>query len=344
MNECDDQGGAEIPAVLPIANGISVEFRRLRSPDDYVGMAHVRTDSIEHDKVDLQSAREGVPSVDDLAVIFPLQNMVGHPDLLIATVDDRIIGYAHVCWRWTETTGERVYLHLGYVLPSWRKQGIGAAMVAWSRGRIRELAVADEHDGPMSLASNASSSEVEASVLLQESGYSVARELSDMVTDLDTTIIIPTLPDTVEVRTLVPKHYRAVYEAYKDAVSPMWTTTMMSDADLREFITENFEGEGFDQTLCHVAWVGDEVVGYTLCRKKLGIGVLGEVGVRRSWQRQGIGRSLLARSLEMFQYQGLPRARLFTDAADGLGARSLYESFGFRESKRHLLFRQPLEI
>jgi SAM-dependent methyltransferase len=36
------------------------------------------------------------------------------------------VGYAHVRWRWTEITGERVYLHLGHVLPAWRGRGVGS--------------------------------------------------------------------------------------------------------------------------------------------------------------------------------------------------------------------------
>lgn len=340
MNERDTQDAVTVPVALDLVGMPSVNFRQLRDADDYIGMAAVRSSSIEHDQIDLQSAREGIPSVADLALIFPLDEMVGHPDLLIATANEQIIGYAHVCWRWTEITGDRVYLHLGYVHPKWRGHGVGSVMLEWSRQRIREIAAVDRPEGMMTFASNASSTEVEASSLLQDNGYTVVRTLTDMVIDLRAPITTPPLPDGIELRTIDPAHYRTIYDAYKDAVSPMWTTTQVSEADFCEFVAENFEDEGFDPSLCLVAWVGDEVVGYVLGRTKLGVGVLGEVGVRRRWQRRGVGRALLAGSLKVFQQGGLAKTRLFTDASDGQGARSLYEQLGFQEAKQHMLYRQ----
>ena len=39
----------------------------------------------------------------------------------------------------------------------------------------------------------------------------------------------------------------------------------------------------------------------------------------------------------------MTQVRLATDAADGCGARSLYEGFGFREMKQHIFYRKPLD-
>jgi len=108
-------------------------FRRLRDGVDYTDMVTVRDGSRDWDQVDVQSPREEVPTVEEMAATFPLGAVQGHPDLLIATIDEQIIGYSHVFWRWTEITGVRVYLHLGYVLPPWRGQGIGSAMLHWGQ-------------------------------------------------------------------------------------------------------------------------------------------------------------------------------------------------------------------
>jgi GNAT superfamily N-acetyltransferase len=80
--------------------------------------------------------------------MFPIADMVGSPDLLIATVDDQIVGYAHVRRRWTWAAGVREYLLLGYVLPAWRNNGIGSWLHARCQLRIRELAAKEQHDGP----------------------------------------------------------------------------------------------------------------------------------------------------------------------------------------------------
>ncbi len=63
----------------PAIPGLS--FRRLRDPGDYPGMAAVRSGSSDWDQVDLRSAREEVPTGDELAATLSMTEMRGHPDL-----------------------------------------------------------------------------------------------------------------------------------------------------------------------------------------------------------------------------------------------------------------------
>ena len=331
------------PSPISTPTGTIVSFRRLRHASDYVGMASVRAGSVDRDQVDPQSPREKRPTAEDLAETFPFSDEGEQPDLLLAEADECIIGYAHVRWRWTEITGARVYLHLGHVLPEWRGQGVGSALLEWSRARIRDIAAGDAAAGPTFFASNASSSEVEAVGLLRSHDYRVVRTLTDMVLDLQEPMLRTHLPAGVELRPVEPTHHRAIYAAYKDAMSASFLTTQTSEDDFRVFVADNFEGDGFDPRLCHIAWAGNEVVGYVLGRTQRGIGLVAEVGVRRAWQRQRIGTALMTSALEAFRLAGVARARLFTDADDGLGARTLYERLGFREAKQHLLFRQEFD-
>src|SRR3954471_5928270 len=101
-----------------------LNFRRWRDKLDYLQMAAVRVGSGEWDNVDPLSSREDVPTAEDLEATFPEKEVRESSDLLVAEVNGQIVGYSHVFWRWTEITGTRVYLHLGYLLPKWRNKGI----------------------------------------------------------------------------------------------------------------------------------------------------------------------------------------------------------------------------
>ncbi|MCG8350777.1 MAG: GNAT family N-acetyltransferase [Chloroflexales bacterium] len=162
----------------PIIPGLC--YHRFQSTSDYDQMAAVHEGSRVWDRVDPLSARESVPTAEALAATFPESELRNNTAMLLAQIDDRIVGYNHVLWRWTEVTGTHVYLHLGYLLPQWRGKGIGQSLLYWAQRRIRAIA-ADEHgQGPTTFATNVSSTEREADALMQHDGYLAVRRLSDI--------------------------------------------------------------------------------------------------------------------------------------------------------------------
>ncbi|MCX6045907.1 MAG: GNAT family N-acetyltransferase [Chloroflexi bacterium] len=318
-------------------------FRHFRGATDHAGMAAVHENSRVWDQVDPRSAREGVPTSADLAATFPEAEMGENADLLIVAIDEEVIGYNHVRWRWTEVTGVRVYLHLGYLLPAWRGKGIGQAMLTWAQGRIRVLAASEEGDAHATFATNVSSTEIEADALIRHADYVAVRRLSDMVLELTLPIETRPLPVGVNLRPVEPDQYPAIYQAWKDAFSVNWTSRPASEADYQIFLSDNVKGEHCDPSLWQIAWVDDQVVGLVFAQVNREIGVFPEVAVRQAWQRRGIARTLMLGALAEFQQRGIHHIRLFTDADNGQGARSLYESLGFREIKQHILYRKPLK-
>lgn len=322
----------------PAISGL--RFRRFRNTNDYDQIAAVHEGARTWDHVDPLSPRESVPTAESLALTYPESEVQGSPDMLLAQIDDRIVGYNHVRWRWTEETGTRVYLHLGYLLPEWRGKGIGRALLHWSQQRIREIAADEQHHGPITFATNVSSTEREADALMRHEGYSAVRRLSDMLLDPLAQFPIRTLRPPVLLRPIQPEHYHAIYQAWKDAFAGVWTSTPESEEDYQEFLADNINLPSFDPALCHVAWVNNQVVGFVFSRIRLGVGTIPEVAVRKAWQRQGIARTLMVHTLDALHDRGITQVRLFTDAANGQGARSLYESLGFREVKQHIFYRK----
>lgn len=322
----------------------SLCFRRWQDRNDYLQMAAVRSGSCEWDQVDLLSAREEVPTAEDLELAFPPLEVQDSPDLLVVEINQQIVGYNHVFWRWTEVTGTRVYLHLGYLLPEWRGKGIGSAMLSWAQQRIHELAAQEQPQGPTTFATNVSSTEREADALIQHAKYMAVRRLSDMM--LEPLVELPTLtlPAGVMLRPIKPEHYRAIYHVWKSAFANMLTTTMESEEDYQEFVEDNMAGPSFDPSLCHVAWSDDAVVGFVLARIHKGVGMISEVAVHPRWQRRGIARSLMIFALNALCGHRMKQVRLFTNADKEQGARKLYESFGFCEVKQHIFYRKPFSV
>src|ERR1700733_13784696 len=99
MNRVNVTGVSGAPAIP----GLS--FRRWRDKNDYRQMAAVRAGSREWDRVDPLSAREDVPTAEDLQSAFPETEVQESPDLLLAEINGQVVGYNHVFWRWTEVTG-----------------------------------------------------------------------------------------------------------------------------------------------------------------------------------------------------------------------------------------------
>ncbi len=319
-----------------------LNFRFFAEPSDYSGMAAIHAGSYQHDRIDPRSSRESVPSETDLRNMFDEATIYGNPDLLIVAMHQQVIGYNHVFWRWTEVTSVRVYLHLGFLLPDWRGKGIGTAMLEWAQTRIRAIAAQEQVDAQATFATNVSSTEHEADALIRNAHYQDVRRLSDMLITPDPQIVAQPLPTGVDKRTVIPAHYRAIYQTMKDAYAEIWTSTPESDADYDEFLAENVDHPSFDPGLWHIAWFEDQVVGMVISRVSGKVGHIAEVEVRRTWQRRGIARSLLQSALATFNQRGITEVRLYTDAANGHGARGLYESLGFRETKQHIFYRKLL--
>lgn len=330
---------------LPDSPSIAgLRFRLFDNEADYRGMAAVHEQSRLWDQVDPLSARESVPTAETLAQRFPIVEHLHSPDLLIAEINGQIIGYTHVLWRWTEESGTQVYLHLGYLIPAWRGQGIGRAMLHWAQERIRKLASEEQPSDAIMLATNVSSTENEANILVQSEGYTAIHRLSDMKLESLRSFSNPLFPSELEIRPVTSDHFRAIYDAWKDAFSGMLTSTPTNEEDYQEFLARHMNSANLDRSLCQVAWAKEQVVGLVWASLRGGVGIIEQVASRKAWQRRGIARILLMRSLNAFHERGIQQVRLFTDADNDQGARNLYESLGFREVKQHIFYRKPLEL
>ena len=328
-------------AILPDAPAVpGLTFRRFRGPADYRALLAVRLAAAEADGLDPLSARDPLPALADIerryAGVEP-----GSPNLLVAEMDGAAIGYYNVTW-WQEEGGIHVYLHLEWLAPEWRGRGIERALLLAVEGRCRELAAEHGATGTVVYATNVVTTEREKNALLREAGYVVVRRLADMALDDLSDIEEATLTPEAELQPVEPMQYRALYALLRDAWTGLWGTTVESDEDYQEFLSDTVGMPGFDPSLWRVAWVSEEAVAAVIGRIRDGVGIVDYVATRKAWRRKGLARALLVSCLHGFAARGVAHARLYTNAENAQGARTLYESVGFRLTGEHLLFRKPM--
>jgi len=151
----------------------------------------------------------------------------------------------------------------------------------------------------------------------------------------------PRWPAGVELRPFdKASHDRLVWQADAQAFSDHfgYTPGTFENWQLR------VSGRDKDGTLWFIAWDGDQVAGYSLCRYRGGIGFVGALGVVRPWRRRGLGMALLQRSFGEFYRRGMPTIGLGVDSQNSTGATRLYERAGMHIASEFVLYEKELRL
>jgi ribosomal protein S18 acetylase RimI-like enzyme len=148
-------------------------------------------------------------------------------------------------------------------------------------------------------------------------------------------------PGGIRVREFVPDDAERVYDAnvevWLDASDPL-------EESFEEWRRWTTEREGFDPSLWFLAFDGDELAGFSLCRQDdtdPAAGYVGTLGVRRPWRRRGLGEALLLHSFAVLRDCGYTRATLGVDASSPTGATRLYERAGMTVYRDTVFLERP---
>ena len=330
----------EITNAPPIAG---LMFRHFRGAEDYPKMVAVVTASAEADKIEL------VATVEDVTNGYAhLVNSDPYQDMLFAEMNNEVIGYSRGFWR-QEENGPRIYGSTGFLVPAWRRKGIGASMFHWIENRMR--VIAESHaametglfetsvpDGNMGLAA-----------LLEKNNYKPIRYIVEMVRpDLENIPDFP-LPEGFEVRPVLPEHYRAIWDADQEAFRDHWGYSQPAEEDYQAWLGDKTI---FQPQLWQIAWDmnTNKVAGQVRTfintaenekynRKR---GHTEFISVRRPWRKRGLARALIVRSLLLQKEHGMTESALGADSENITGATRVYEDCGFQVTKHHTLYRKPL--
>jgi ribosomal protein S18 acetylase RimI-like enzyme len=315
-----------------------LRFRRLAGPSDYAGIARLR------EACAVQDGSDEMPTEADIA--NSLENPVDmdpHRDLILGQVGEALVAMHSSTLRFVD--GAWVANLRGFVHPSWRRRGLGRALLRFGERHARAVMPANAGDEPGVWQAIATSLEQGAHALYRRAGYSPFRYAFTMTRDLNFPIPQLDLPPGLEIRPARPHHFRAIWEAEREAFQDAWGYTPWPEENYQRFL-------GFphyDPALWRVAWDGDQIAGMVLSfinaeenaafgRSR---GYTEDIAVRRPWRRRGLASALLADSLRALQALGLKEAALGVDAESPDRALRLYGNLGFRTIVKWTFYRRP---
>jgi mycothiol synthase len=316
-------------------------FRIPYGEQDAAALAAVQAGRVAQDLVDPLSIVEGLPDTETIRVALAQAAASQQLDRWrVAEIGGQVVGYGNL-GSWHEEDGRWVYLIRGWVLPGWRGQGIGTALLHWGEDRVRQLAAAEHPGALFEFAGSASNSEPDAAALLQAEGYSVGYHEIEM--ELDPAAVVPEslLPPRVEIRPAAAEHIHAIAESIAESYRSEFPSNRFRDTHSE--IAGQFEWYSnplHDRSLWQVAWDGERVVGQVLPLLDHGRVVIDEVSVRPAWRRRGLARTLLTSALRALRSRDYRVIRLYTTAEFPTRASELYASVGFKVVKTFRQFRK----
>jgi mycothiol synthase len=341
----------EILDLIEIANAPDVpglRFRRFRGDSDFPRMAYVIAGASAADRIERADTVEQIQgNYSRLTNCDPYTDMVfmeieGQPN-------DGVIGYSRGFWWQEEATKYRIYATLGFLLPEWRRKGIGRAVLKHLQSRMREIAADHPQDGERFFHAWSTNDEIGATHLLVNDGYTPASHGAIMVRpDLENIPDVP-LPDGFEVRPVTEDQLRTIWEAEVEAFRDHWGFSEEGNT-WEEFLHGH---DGFeDLSLWRVAWniEKNEVAGMVrnfinpveneqYNRKR---GWTEHISTRRPYRRIGLARALIMMSLQAIKERGMTEGTLGVHVENPNGAFSLYESCGFKVTRMNTDYRKPM--
>jgi ribosomal protein S18 acetylase RimI-like enzyme len=318
-------------------------FRRFRGESDYPGITAAGNASRELD------GQEWVLTVDDVAREFDhMVNSDPSKDMIIAEINGVIAGFSRGEW-WKEEDGPYCYWFDLSLSPEWRGRGIRSAMLYWVEARLRQVAAVHPADAPKTFTSFVPDKANSLSVLLESEGYRPARYYNKMVRSLEEDLPDFPMPAGLEMRPVLPEHYRLIWEADNEAFRDHWGHVPAQEEYYQEWLDSPVI---FTPELWQIAWdvetnevAGqvrtfiDELRNEKYVRQR---GYSEFISVRRPYRKRGLARALIAESLRVLKARGMTESALTVDTENLSGATRLYEECGFRTVSRTTAYRKPL--
>ncbi len=315
-------------------------FRGFRGDEDFPKMLAV---------IDGSKEADGIERSDTLAELTNnykhLTDCDPYTDMLFAEVDGEVVAYNRAFW-YQEENGPRVYTVFGFLLPKWRRQGIGTAMLRWGEERIRQMAADHPQDIERYFQSWVSDTEKGTIALLENNGYRPVRYGFEMVRDLSEPFPAASLPAGLEIRPVEPEHMRAIWDADVEAFRDHWGYTPPEEADYERWLNDPL----VNPDLFKIAWDGDEVAGmvqnylnhHENQEYERQRGYTEGICTRRPWRKRGLASALIVESMKMFKAMGMTETAHGVDAENTSGALQLYQRLGYKVVKQGITYRKPL--
>lgn len=316
-----------------------VTLRAWREPADAETISNMLNTCMAADGIDIDRSPEHVRNY---LAHFP--GMDPTQDTFLLEMDGELVAYGDVTWT-DEINGPRVYRSDPYVLPRFRKTGVPSLLLNHMFDRVQALAAEHSFTGPRAIHVSLGEKEHELREIVESLGFKPERTFYRMVRpNLENIPDLP-LPDGLEIRPTQPEHYRAIYNAMKEAFEDHWGSRRGSEDEYQLWLND----PDADPELWQIAWKGDQVAGMVLNfiderenrRYDRSRGYTEDICVRRPWRRKGLARALIAHSLTKLADAGMKEAALGVDSDNQTGALNLYEGLGYEPRWKFFALRKP---
>ena len=224
-----------------------------------------------------------------------------------------------------------------FVHPAHQGRGLGSAITTWAEAKTRSQLTPDTG---LPLWDATSATDAEGIRLLETNGYEHIRTFFQMLMDLGETFEAGDQPAGVSIRSFRPGDERGAHETMDEAFS---THFGYFEESFEQWWEHQFAEETFDPSLGFVAEVYGQIVGASINGVIDGTGWVHELGVRKAWQRRGIGRALLRHTFAMFAANGVRAVRIGVDTENVTHALELYLSLGMQPVREWRVFEKRIE-
>ncbi len=314
---------------LKLPNGFTARPLTLDEVEEFTAMANAAGKemigfadvTIEEMRVDLQEPGFDIEK-DTMTVFSPEGKIVAHQDV----------------W-----ANHKVPVHpfiWGRVHPDYKNLGLGTYLLDWAIKHSHHVLDKVPQDARVSVRMSNVSTWEPATRLFENMGMKIIRHFFEMKIDMTETPPKPVWPEGIIVRPYnhpeeAEQVCRADEETFRDHFG---VVEQPFEYAFEQFKHSHFKDEGFDPALWFLAMDGDEIAGFSLCRKfgweDKSHGRVRVLGVRRKWRRRGIALALLHHSFGGYWQRDQKIVTLGVDATSLTGAVRLYEKAGMHVHQR----------
>jgi len=270
------------------------------------------------------------PENDHVVIFSPAGELVGYTFMMAVTQPP-----IHP-WVW------------GRVHPDYEGLGLGSYMLEWGEQRARQILDRVPSEVRVSFFSQSWDTYQPSNDLLASYGMDLIRSSYQMRIELNSNLPEARWPDGIKMRTFRMEDMEALYLADAEAFEDHFGHQEEDhQTGLTRFSRRATTDPNFDPELWFLAMDGDQIAGFSLCRKKSwedeDMGWLSILAVRRPWRKRGLGLALIQHSFTALQQRGKLRVGLGVDAENTTGALRLYEKAGMHIHRKLNLYEKEIQ-
>ena len=287
---------------------------------------------------------ESIPSAERLRAVLGMLGDQLDTNTLIAIAGDGTVA-AEAMIVFPPGEGDQLALTDGHVHVRYRGRGLGSHLLEWLEVRARQEFSATTSGAPQLMRTSCAGHQTDRIALFEQHGFQAMRYSYRMQRSLAEPIPGVSLPASLVMAQWTPELDLPLMHAFNAAFSEHWGLQTMNQEAWREFFTgvPQFRGD-----LSYLAMDAEKVAGFCVNwvegAENAREGWIEAIGVIPAWRGRGIASALMAKSLQVFQAEGLKQAALDVDAENPTGALRLYEKHGFTIARESIHFIKQLNL